>query len=68
MAAIPTAKMQEKHDGHPAGLRREVTVWGSYTWGYADVGADIYVALGLVIGAAQGAPPLHLRWRAWSTS
>ncbi len=45
----------------PAGkpeLRRDVTIWGSYTWGYADVGADIYVALGLVIGAAQGGAPL----------
>ncbi len=40
------------------GLRRDVTIWGSYTWGYADVGADIYVALGLVIGAAQGGAPL----------
>jgi hypothetical protein len=28
-------------------LRREVTVWGSYMWGYADVGADIYAALGM---------------------
>ncbi len=43
---------------HPVGLRRDVTIWGSYTWGYADVGADIYVALGLVIGAAQGGAPL----------
>ncbi len=41
-----------------ARLRRDVTIWGSYTWGYADVGADIYVALGLVIGAAQGGAPL----------
>ncbi len=39
-------------------LRRDVTIWGSYTWGYAGVGADIYVALGLVIGAAQGGAPL----------
>jgi APA family basic amino acid/polyamine antiporter len=39
-------------------LRRDVTIWGSYTWGYADVGADIYVALGLVIGASQGGAPL----------
>ncbi len=30
------------------GLRRAVGVWGSYTWGYADVGADVYVALGIV--------------------
>lgn len=39
-------------------LRRDVTIWGSYTWGYADVGADIYVALGLVIAAAQGGAPM----------
>lgn len=36
-------------------LRRAVSTWGSYAWGYADVGADIYVALGLVVGAAMGA-------------
>lgn len=36
-------------------LRRSVTNWGSYSWGYADVGADIFVALGLVFGAAAGA-------------
>lgn len=35
-------------------LRRAVGPWGSYSWGYADVGADIYVALGLVIAAAAG--------------
>jgi len=38
-----------------ANLRRSVTPWGSYAWGYADIGADIYVALGLVVGAAMGA-------------
>ena len=37
------------------GLRRAVGVWGSYTWGYADVGADVYVALGIVMLAARGA-------------
>ncbi|GHO52004.1 hypothetical protein [Ktedonobacter robiniae] len=36
-------------------LRRAVGVWGSYTWGYADVEVDVYVALGLVMVAAQGA-------------
>ncbi len=41
-----------------AKLRREVTTWGSFTWGYADVGADVYVALGLVMASAQGATPL----------
>jgi APA family basic amino acid/polyamine antiporter len=39
-------------------LRRDVTIWGSYMWGYADVGADIYAALGLVVAAAQGMAPL----------
>jgi APA family basic amino acid/polyamine antiporter len=39
-------------------LRRDVSVWGSYTWGYADVGADIYVALGLVMAYAQGGASL----------
>ncbi|MBI3804948.1 MAG: APC family permease [Nitrospirae bacterium] len=44
--------------GTPTELRRDVSVWGSFTWGYADVGADVYVALGLVMGAAHGAAPL----------
>ncbi len=35
-------------------LRRDVTIWGSFMWGYADVGADIYTALGLVIASAEG--------------
>jgi basic amino acid/polyamine antiporter, APA family len=35
-------------------LRREITIWGSFTWGYADVGADVYVALGLVMATAGG--------------
>jgi APA family basic amino acid/polyamine antiporter len=41
--------ISDKHE-----LRRDVTVWGSFMWGYADVGADVYVALGLVMAAAQG--------------
>src|SRR5579864_6882622 len=52
----PSAEVDGAHSG--AGveqkLRRAITPWGSYTWGYADVGADIYVALGLVIAAAAG--------------
>ncbi len=44
--------------GPPAELRRDVSIWGSFCWGYADVGADVYVALGLVVAAAQGAAPL----------
>lgn len=46
----PDRMPQENHS-----LRRAVGVWGSYTWGYADVGADVYVALGIVMAAAQGA-------------
>jgi basic amino acid/polyamine antiporter, APA family len=42
-------------DHREPSLRRSVTPWGSYSWGYADVGADIFVALGLVFGAAAGA-------------
>lgn len=50
--------MANSHPSEKTELRRDVTVWGSFMWGYADVGADIYVALGLVIGAAQGGAPL----------
>jgi basic amino acid/polyamine antiporter, APA family len=39
-------------------LRRDVSVWGSYMWGYADVGADIYTALGIVTLAALGLAPV----------
>ena len=39
-------------------LRRDVSVWGSYMWGYADVGADIYTALGIVTLAALGLAPI----------
>jgi APA family basic amino acid/polyamine antiporter len=46
---------------HPAPeheLRRDVTVWGSYMWGFADVGADTFVALGVVFAITQGLAPL----------
>ncbi|HLH61899.1 MAG TPA: APC family permease [Ktedonobacteraceae bacterium] len=51
VASGAAAKIEQ--DSHS--LRRAVGVWGSYTWGYADVGADVYVALGIVMAAAQGA-------------
>jgi APA family basic amino acid/polyamine antiporter len=51
-----TAAPQEA--GPSEGLRREVSVWGSYMWGFADVGADTYVALGLVMAYAAGATSL----------
>jgi APA family basic amino acid/polyamine antiporter len=48
--------MKTHAEDHSHGeLRRDVTIWGSYMWGYADVGADIYVALGLVMASAKGA-------------
>lgn len=55
----PEADPQRPTPSKPTSeLRRDVTIWGSFTWGYADVGADVYVALGLVVGAAHGAAPL----------
>jgi APA family basic amino acid/polyamine antiporter len=41
-------------------LKRDLGVFGSFSIGFADVGADIYVALGLVLFFAAGAAPLAL--------
>jgi APA family basic amino acid/polyamine antiporter len=41
-------------------LKREVGVLGSFSMGYADVGADIYISLGLIALYASGAAPLAL--------
>jgi APA family basic amino acid/polyamine antiporter len=41
-------------------LKRDLGVMGSFSIGFADVGADIYVALGLVLFFAMGAAPLAL--------
>jgi basic amino acid/polyamine antiporter, APA family len=43
-----------------ATLKRDLGVFGSFSIGFADVGADIYVALGLVLFFAAGAAPLAL--------
>jgi APA family basic amino acid/polyamine antiporter len=51
-AALPGAPPASPESEHQ--LRRAVGPWGSFTWGYADVGADVYVALGIVMAAAQG--------------
>jgi len=40
--------------GETAELRRDLTVWGSYMWGFADVGASMFVGLGLVLAYTQG--------------
>ncbi|MEN2974657.1 MAG: APC family permease [Candidatus Caldarchaeales archaeon] len=39
-------------------LKREVGWFGSFSLGYADVGADIFIALGLIALYAAGATPL----------
>ncbi len=44
----------------PAELKRAVGTWGSFCMGYADVGADVYIALGLVALYASSAAPLAL--------
>ena len=41
-------------------LRREVGLFGAFSVGYADVGADLYITLGLVALYAMGAAPLAL--------
>lgn len=41
----------------PGELKRVVGIWGSFGMGMADVGADVYIALGLIaLYAAQTAP------------
>ncbi|MDQ6711013.1 MAG: APC family permease [Candidatus Dormibacteraeota bacterium] len=51
--------MQPQQEGLSGSeLRRDVSVWGSYMWGYAAVGADIYTALGIITLAALGLAPL----------
>lgn len=39
-------------------LKRDISWYGSFCMGYADVGADIFIALGLVAFYAAGAAPL----------
>lgn len=41
-------------------LKRDLGAFGSFSIGYADVGADIYIALGLVLFFGLGAAPLAL--------
>jgi basic amino acid/polyamine antiporter, APA family len=38
-------------------LKREIGTWGSFSMGYADVGADIYVVLGVIVIFAGLASP-----------
>lgn len=39
-------------------MKREVGLFGAFSMGYADVGADIYVAIGIVALFSAGATPL----------
>ncbi len=45
-------------EGEELALKREVGWYGSFAMGYADVGADLYVAIGLVAFYAAGASPI----------
>ncbi|MBS7655978.1 amino acid permease [Candidatus Bathyarchaeota archaeon] len=47
-----------KNNKEGESLKREVGWFGSFCMGYADVGADIYVAIGLVAYYAAGASPI----------
>jgi len=55
--AAETDKLTRVQPTQPE-LRREVPIWGSFMWGFADVGANTFVALGLVMAYAQGASGL----------
>lgn len=54
--------MTTNRDSSPEGtsvtLKRDVGWYGSFAMGYADVGADIYLALGLVAAYAAGWTPI----------
>ena len=39
-------------------MKREVKLFGAFSMGYADVGADIYIAIGVVALFSAGATPL----------
>ena len=45
-------------------LKREVGTWGSFSMGYADVGADIYLVLGVIVLLAGVLSPLAFAFAA----
>jgi APA family basic amino acid/polyamine antiporter len=60
---LPGEKPSDSESGlgeETYGLKREIGVYGSFSMGYADVGADVYVALGILALYAQAAAPLAL--------
>ncbi|HEV2225231.1 MAG TPA: APC family permease [Nitrososphaerales archaeon] len=50
--------MSQSQEESPNELKREIGIWGSFSMGYADVGADIYVVLGVIAFFAGVASPL----------
>jgi len=53
-----TTNRNSSVEGTKVTLKRDVGWYGSFAMGYADVGADIYVALGLVAAYAAGWAPV----------
>ncbi len=49
--------MSQVEEENSQELKREVGTWGSFSMGYADVGADIYVVLGVIALFAGLASP-----------
>lgn len=41
-------------------LRRDIGSWGSFSMGFADVGADIFIALGVIASFAGATSPIAL--------
>jgi APA family basic amino acid/polyamine antiporter len=58
--AVIAASEKRTSDIQEVTLKRDLGVLGSFSIGFADVGADIYVALGLVLFFAMGVAPLAL--------
>jgi len=52
------ADLQDLKGDEEVTLVRTLGFWGSFSLGYADVGADIFLALGVVVTWAMGAAPL----------
>jgi len=53
-----TTNRDSSAEGTRVTLKRDVGWYGSFAMGYADVGADIYLALGLVAAYAAGWAPI----------
>ncbi len=54
-SVLDDVKLPQPREPHK--LRRGIGWFGAFSMGYADVGADIYIALGLVVAYGAGASP-----------